>query len=409
METVLVTGCSSGIVYHVATGLKERGYNVYATARKSEDVTRLIAEGFKCLQLDYADSTSVQDLANELMLLVGTNLYGVFHNGAYGQPGAVEDLTRETLEKQFAANVFGWMELNNRLIVLMRHNNRGRIIFNSSVLGLISLPFRGAYNAISLLPPELRAKGVIAHSSGNHAQAVALAASLLGIKATIVMPRDAPDVKVQATRGYGATVVFSEPTISDRERVTQKLIDQYGYTLIHPYDNDDVIAGAGTVGLELLYQVKDLDVVFCPIGGGGLISGTSIAVKALSPSTKVVGVEPKIVDDAYRSFKTGTLQKNARIDTIADGLRTNLSQRTFNYIRENVDDIVTVSDYEILEAMRFYWERMKIIVEPSGAASLAGALSGQFDIKNKRVGVIISGGNIDLEPFFVHYRERIKS
>ncbi len=268
---------------------------------------------------------------------------------------------------------------------------------------------RGAYNAISLLPPELRAKGVIAHSSGNHAQAVALAASLLGIKATIVMPRDAPDVKVQATRGYGATVVFSEPTISDRERVTQKLIDQHGYTLIHPYDNDDVIAGAGTVGLELLYQVKDLDVVFCPIGGGGLISGTSIAVKALSPSTKVVGVEPKIVDDAYRSFKTGTLQKNARIDTIADGLRTNLSQRTFNYIRENVDDIVTVSDYEILEAMRFYWERMKIIVEPSGAASLAGALSGQFDIKNKRVGVIISGGNIDLEPFFVHYRERIKS
>lgn len=147
METVLITGCSSGIGYHVAKGLKQRGYNVYATARKEEDVKRLISEGFKCLQLDYADSASVQDLANELMLLVGTNLYGVFHNGAYGQPGAVEDLTRETLEKQFATNVFGWMELNNRLIVLMRHNNRGRIIFNSSVLGLISLPFRGAYNA----------------------------------------------------------------------------------------------------------------------------------------------------------------------------------------------------------------------------------------------------------------------
>ena len=147
METVLITGCSSGIGYHVAKGLKERGYNVYATARKEEDVQRLISEGFKCLQLDYADSESVQDLANELMLLVGTNLYGVFHNGAYGQPGAVEDLTRETLEKQFAANVFGWMELNNRLIILMRHNNRGRIIFNSSVLGLVSLPFRGAYNA----------------------------------------------------------------------------------------------------------------------------------------------------------------------------------------------------------------------------------------------------------------------
>ncbi len=147
METVLVTGCSSGIGYHVAKGLKARGYNVYATARKEEDVQRLIAEGFKCLQLDYASSESVQDLANELMLLVGTNLYGVFHNGAYGQPGAVEDLTRETMEKQFAANVFGWMELNNRLIVLMRHNGRGRIIFNSSVLGLVAMPFRGAYNA----------------------------------------------------------------------------------------------------------------------------------------------------------------------------------------------------------------------------------------------------------------------
>ena len=147
METVLVTGCSSGIGYHVAKGLMERGYNVYATARKPEDVERLISEGFKCLQLDYADSESVQDLANELMLLVGTNLYAVFHNGAYGQPGAVEDLTRETLEKQFATNVFGWIELNNRLVVLMRHNNRGRIIFNSSVLGLIALPFRGAYNA----------------------------------------------------------------------------------------------------------------------------------------------------------------------------------------------------------------------------------------------------------------------
>ena len=146
-ETVLVTGCSSGIGYHVAKGLMARGYNVYATARKEEDVKRLIGEGFKCLQLDYADSASVQDLANELMLLVGTNLYGVFHNGAYGQPGAVEDLTRETMEKQFASNVFGWMELNNRLVVLMRHNGRGRIIFNSSVLGLVAMPFRGAYNA----------------------------------------------------------------------------------------------------------------------------------------------------------------------------------------------------------------------------------------------------------------------
>ena len=147
MHTVLVTGCSSGIGHCVAKGLKKRGYNVYATARKQEDVERLTKEGFKCLYLDYADSESVQDLANELMLLIGCDLYAVFHNGAYGQAGAVEDLTRETMEKQFAANVFGWMELNNRLIVMMRQNNRGRIIFNSSVLGIISLPFRGAYNA----------------------------------------------------------------------------------------------------------------------------------------------------------------------------------------------------------------------------------------------------------------------
>ncbi|RTZ67778.1 MAG: short-chain dehydrogenase [Aquificaceae bacterium] len=147
MHTVLVTGCSSGIGYCVAKGLKKRGYNVYATARKKEDVERLTKEGLKCLYLDYADSESVQDLANELMLLIGCDLYAVFHNGAYGQAGAVEDLTRETMEKQFAANVFGWMELNNRLIVMMRQNNRGRIIFNSSVLGLVSLPFRGAYNA----------------------------------------------------------------------------------------------------------------------------------------------------------------------------------------------------------------------------------------------------------------------
>ncbi len=147
MHTVLVTGCSSGIGYCVAKGLKARGYNVYATARKQEDVDRLISEGLKCLRLDYADSESVQDLANELMLLVGSELYAVFHNGAYGQAGAVEDLSRETMEKQFAANVFGWIELNNRLIPMMRQNNRGRIIFNSSILGLVSLPFRGAYNA----------------------------------------------------------------------------------------------------------------------------------------------------------------------------------------------------------------------------------------------------------------------
>ncbi len=266
---------------------------------------------------------------------------------------------------------------------------------------------RGAYNAIALLDQEMRKKGVIAHSSGNHAQAVALAASMQGVRSVIVMPRDAPRVKVNATKGYGATVIFCEPTIADRERTTCELMEQYDYSLIHPYDDDNVISGAGTVGLEFLSQVDGLDVIFCPIGGGGLISGTSIAVKSLSPSTRIIGVEPRLVDDARRSFKTGKLQKNERIDTIADGLRTNLSERTFNYIRENVDDIITVSDYEILQAMLFYWERMKIVVEPSGAASLAGVLSGQVDIQGKRVGVIISGGNVDLEHFFSHLQQKI--
>jgi len=221
METVLVTGCSSGIGYHVAKGLMERGYNVYATARKPEDVTRLTSEGFKCLQLDYADSTSVQDLANELMLLIGTNLFAVFHNGAYGQPGAVEDLTRETLEKQFAANVFGWMELNNRLIVLMRHNNRGRIIFNSSVLGLISLPFRGAYNASK-------------YAIEGFADTLRLELSDTNIKVSLVEPGPVESrFRANALQALKENVNINDSVHSDRYKKTLTRLAKEG--VVDPY------------------------------------------------------------------------------------------------------------------------------------------------------------------------------
>lgn len=233
MHTVLVTGCSSGIGYCVAKGLKARGYNVYATARKQEDIDRLIAEGLKCLRLDYADSESVQDLANELMLLIGCELYAVFHNGAYGQAGAVEDLSRATIEKQFAANVFGWMELNNRLIVMMRQNNRGRIIFNSSVLGLVSLPFRGAYNAskyaiegfADTLRLELRNTGIkISLIEPGPIESKFRANSLVALKENIDMKssvhRDLYKKSIARLEKEGLAVPFTLPA----EAVLKKVI-----------------------------------------------------------------------------------------------------------------------------------------------------------------------------------------
>ncbi|MHA1724595.1 MAG: threonine/serine dehydratase [Promethearchaeota archaeon] len=260
---------------------------------------------------------------------------------------------------------------------------------------------RGAYNAISQLTEEEKKRGIIAHSSGNHAQAVALAAKLLGIKATIVMPFTSPKVKVNATRDtYGAEVVLCEPTIKARSETAQKLIEQHGYTLIHPYDNENVIAGAGTAALELFDQVNGLQMVFAPVGGGGLLSGTSLFVKGYNKEIKVIGVEPKNVDDAYRSFQSGKIEVNETTNSIADGLLTNLSELTFSIIKKKVDQIITVSEREMLNAMRFAWERMKIVIEPSGACSLAGVMSKQIPVENKKIGVIISGGNVDLTDFF---------
>jgi threonine dehydratase len=269
--------------------------------------------------------------------------------------------------------------------------------------------FRGAYNAISKLSKDQREKGVITHSSGNHAQAVALASKVLKIQATIVMPKDAPQVKINATRDYGAKIVFCENNLKSRTETTKKLISESDFTLIHPYDNDNVIYGQGTAALELIKEVGNLDVVIAPLGGGGLLSGTAIATKGLLPNSKVYGVEPEIADDALRSLKAGRIIPSNYPDTIADGLRTSICERTFKYIKEYVAGILTVSEREIVDAMRFIWERIKIIVEPSGAVPIATMLSRKIKTQNQRIGLILSGGNIELSEFFSYLEKKIKS
>jgi len=260
--------------------------------------------------------------------------------------------------------------------------------------------FRGVCNKLLLLNQLERKKGVVTHSSGNHAQAVALASSIIGIKSVIVMPENAPKVKVEATRNYGANIIFCKNSVKAREESCKYLIEKYGYTLIHPYDDDQIISGAGTVAYELINEIGILDYIFCPVGGGGLLSGTSIAAKGLFSKSKVIAVEPEKADDAYHSFKNGKLYPSNYPDTIADGLRTSLSERTFKIIKKNVDDIITVSEKEIIDAMKFLWTRMKIVVEPSGAVPLAGILKFGKIQKNKKIGAIISGGNVDLDDYF---------
>jgi len=266
--------------------------------------------------------------------------------------------------------------------------------------------FRGAYNALSQLSEEEKEKGVIAHSSGNHAQAVALASKILGIQATIVMPNTSPLCKVNATRHtYEANVVFCQNSLESRHETTEKLIEKHNFTLIHPYDNDNVIAGAGTAALELLNEKPDLDVIMTPVGGGGLLSGSSIVGKGFNPNIIVYGAEPMNADDAYRSFHSGKVETNEDPDTIADGLRTTLCERTLEIIKKNVDEIYLVSEEEIIEAMQFAWERLKIIIEPSGAVPIAAILGGKVPIEGKKVGIIISGGNFDLSEFFDEFRK----
>ncbi|MHC4777254.1 MAG: pyridoxal-phosphate dependent enzyme [Planctomycetota bacterium] len=257
--------------------------------------------------------------------------------------------------------------------------------------------FRGACNAVFSLTDEEAAKGVVTHSSGNHAQALSLAAKLRGVPAHIVMPETAPSVKVEAVKGYGGQVRFCKPTLEARESTARAVIEETGSVLVHPYNDPRIIAGQGTAALELLDETGDLDVVMAPVGGGGLICGTLIVCTALSPGADVVAAEPKGADDAYRSWKSGTLIPSVEPDTIADGLLTSLGSLTFPIITDLIHSIVTVSDEAIGKAMREIFERMKIVVEPSAAVPLAAILAGALDVKGKRVGIILSGGNVKLD------------
>ena len=255
--------------------------------------------------------------------------------------------------------------------------------------------FRGAYNAMAQLPPGARAKGVLTFSSGNHAQAVALVGRLLQIPATVVMPADAPEVKRQATAGYGATIIPYDPANQSRERLAESLQEEQGLTLIPPFDHPDIIAGQGTAALELMEAYPDIDTLLVPCGGGGLLSGSAIAAKGVNPACRVIGVEPETADDGARSFESGRLQRIENPDTIADGTRTpSLGQLTFQLIREHAAAMETVSEGAIAKAVRFLFYRMKLVVEPSGALGLA-RLQQDPPLTGRKIGVILSGGNID--------------
>jgi threo-3-hydroxy-L-aspartate ammonia-lyase len=260
--------------------------------------------------------------------------------------------------------------------------------------------FRGAFNALSKFNDAQRQAGVITFSSGNHAQAVALSAKLLGIPALILMPRDAPQSKIDATSGYGGEVILYDRFKQDREALTHELAQARGMTLIPPYDHPDVIAGQGTAVKELLEEVGELDHLFVCLGGGGLLSGSALAARALSPRCKVYGVEPEAGNDGQQSFRTGHIVHIPTPKTIADGAQTqHLGEYTFAVIRRDVDDVFTATDAQLVEAMRFFAERMKMVVEPTGCLGFAAACHAGVPITGKRVGVIISGGNVDLSRF----------
>ena len=256
--------------------------------------------------------------------------------------------------------------------------------------------FRGACNAVGALDPGKGRSGIITHSSGNHGQAVALAATLSGYPAVVVMPDNAARVKVEAVRGYGAEVIFCEPNTPARAAAVDRLLSERGGVFVPPYNHPDVIAGQGTAAKELLEDCPDLDVIMAPVGGGGLISGTAIAARHLAPPCGVIAVEPDNADDAARSFRSGRIEPASAATTIADGLRTTLGPLTFAIIQRDVDEIVTVSEDAIVRALRQVWERMKILIEPSCAVPLAAILDGQLDVRGLRVGIILTGGNVDL-------------
>lgn len=257
--------------------------------------------------------------------------------------------------------------------------------------------FRGGYNALSQFSPEQRKNGVVTYSSGNHAQAVALSAKLLGIRAVIIMPEDAPAPKVAATKGYGAEVVFYDRYTEDRDAIGNKMAKEQGLTLIPPYDHPHVMAGQGTAAKELIEDAGPLDVLLVPLGGGGLLSGCAVAAKALCPACDVYGVEPEAGNDGQQSFRTGQIVRIDTPKTIADGAQTQyLGKYTFPVIQKHVKDILTATDAELVAAMRFFAERMKMVVEPTGCLAAATVFAQKTDLAGKRVGIIISGGNVDL-------------
>jgi len=256
--------------------------------------------------------------------------------------------------------------------------------------------FRGAANAVFSLTEEEALSGVGTHSSGNHAAALALAAKMRGIKAHIVMPSNAPEIKKIAVAGYGAQITFCEPTLKAREETLQKIGDDLKLTIVHPYNNFNVICGQGTASLELLEEIGSLDVVMCPVGGGGLLSGTAIATRALNPGCKVIAAEPAGADDAFRSFRDGYIHPSVNPKTIADGLLTSLGELNFAVIQQTVDEIITTPEESIIAAMRMIWERMKIIIEPSSAVPLAVVMDNREKFAGKRIGIILSGGNVEL-------------
>lgn len=288
-------------------------------------------------------------------------------------------LTSRTVNEEFGAEIFFKCE-------------------NMQRMG--AFKFRGGYNALAKFSPEQRRAGVVAFSSGNHAQAIALSAKILGMPATIVMPQDAPAAKVAATRGYGATVVTYDRYTEDREQIGRELAEKHGLTLIPPYDHADVIAGQGTAAKELFEEVGPLDAFFVCLGGGGLLSGSALATRALSPGCLLYGVEPEAGNDGQQSLRKGEIVHIDTPRTIADGAQTqHLGQLTFPIIQRDVNDILTVSDEELVACMRFFAERMKIVVEPTGCLGFAAARRLKEQLKGKKVGILISGGNIDLGRF----------
>jgi threonine dehydratase len=285
-------------------------------------------------------------------------------------------LTSRTVDEAFGAQVFFKCE-------------------NMQRMG--AFKFRGAYNALMKFSPEQRRAGVVAFSSGNHAQAIALSAKLLGIPATIVMPQDAPAAKVAATRGYGGNVVLYDRYTQDREQIGRDLAQEHGLTLIPPYDHPDVIAGQGTAAKELFEEVGPLDAFFVCLGGGGLLSGSALSTRALSPDCRLYGVEPEAGNDGQQSFRNGEIVHIDTPQTIADGAQTqHLGNHTFPIIRRDVDDILTASDDELVQCMRFFAERMKIVVEPTGCLGFAAARRMRDELRGKKVGILVSGGNVDL-------------